>query len=291
MKTHRYILEKYKNRNSRFNCPHCGSKKTFTRYIDIETGQYINEKVGRCNREQKCGYHYTPKQYFSENETEEINYFINVIDKPEPPISYLNNSLINADYKNNNLYRFLVNRFNTDKVNRVMQLYKIGSSYKWHNSTIFYQFDKFNKCRTGKIMKYDINTGKRIKKPYNHISWIHTDINNFNLKQCLFGEHLIKISDNTPIGIVESEKTALIMTIVQPEIIWLATGGISNLSKNKVTGLGYRKVVLFPDSGCADKWRSKVKEVNNIFVSNNVEKYPVGYDLADIALSPFLTGL
>ena len=29
--------------------------------------QYISDKVGKCNRLDKCGYHYTPREYFSDN--------------------------------------------------------------------------------------------------------------------------------------------------------------------------------------------------------------------------------
>ena len=28
---------------------------------------YINDKVGKCNRLDKCGYHYTPRMYFEDN--------------------------------------------------------------------------------------------------------------------------------------------------------------------------------------------------------------------------------
>ena len=42
-------------------------------------------------------------------------------------------------------------------------------------------------------MLYDEDTGKRVKKPYNHITWVHNpdkdlkekSITDFNLKQCL----------------------------------------------------------------------------------------------------------
>ncbi len=75
------------------------------------------------------------------------------------------------------------------------------------------------------------------------------------------------------------------MAIIQPDYIWFATGGLSNLSKDKVTGLGFRKIVLFPDSGCAEKWKEKVKELINIIVSDGLESYPKGYDLTDVAIS------
>ena len=68
MNDHRYILEPYKGMNTRYICPKCNHRnRTFTRYIDIETGEHIHSNVGRCNRENNCGYHYTPKQYFQDN--------------------------------------------------------------------------------------------------------------------------------------------------------------------------------------------------------------------------------
>ena len=68
MNTYRFILEKYRGRSTRYTCPQCGRKHTFTRYIDTENNnQYLSERVGKCNRLDKCGYHYTPKQYFADN--------------------------------------------------------------------------------------------------------------------------------------------------------------------------------------------------------------------------------
>ena len=68
MNTYRYQLERYRGRGTRYSCPQCGRKYCFTRYIDTENNnQYINEKVGKCNRLDKCGYHYTPREYFTDN--------------------------------------------------------------------------------------------------------------------------------------------------------------------------------------------------------------------------------
>ncbi len=65
---YRYQLERYRGRGTRYTCPQCGRKCTFTRYIDTENNnQYISDNVGKCNRLDKCGYHYTPKQYFTDN--------------------------------------------------------------------------------------------------------------------------------------------------------------------------------------------------------------------------------
>ena len=68
MNDYRYQLEKYRGRATRHVCPQCGRKHVFTRYIDTHNNNmYINDKVGKCNRLDKCGYHYTPRMYFEDN--------------------------------------------------------------------------------------------------------------------------------------------------------------------------------------------------------------------------------
>jgi hypothetical protein len=65
---YRYQLEKYRGRGTRHVCPQCHRKRAFTRYIDTHNNNiYISENVGKCNRIDKCGYHYTPKQYYTDN--------------------------------------------------------------------------------------------------------------------------------------------------------------------------------------------------------------------------------
>src|SRR4051794_20776422 len=48
---HRYILEKGSRKH---RCPDC-HRKTFVRYVDIQTRDYLPEQYGRCDREIKCG--------------------------------------------------------------------------------------------------------------------------------------------------------------------------------------------------------------------------------------------
>lgn len=65
MTTLRYTLEPYYGPKSRYNCPACNHRsKTFSRYIETETDEYLADDVGRCSREDNCGYHYKPRQYF-----------------------------------------------------------------------------------------------------------------------------------------------------------------------------------------------------------------------------------
>ena len=64
MSTHRFILEPYKGIATRHTCPECHKKRSFARYIDTEGKIEFPPYVGRCNHEQSCGYHFTPKDFF-----------------------------------------------------------------------------------------------------------------------------------------------------------------------------------------------------------------------------------
>lgn len=294
----KYTLEPYKGNKTRYICPNCNSKQSFTRYIDIETNNYIDDKVGRCNKEINCGYHKTPKNYFDENN---INIECKPFFKSEEQINlkpdYIDYSILFSSLKNyqsNNLITYLSTIFDTNTIIQLVKKYYIGTSNHWQGSTIFWQIDEVNKIRTGKIMLYNKHTGKRIKEPYNKLYWQHKKINNvdFKLKQTLFGMHLIKGSDK-PIAIVESEKTAIICSVYYPKYIWLATGGLNNLKVELLRILAGKNVVLFPDLGCYNKWFHKAKEFKqfcNIKVSNILELNATedeknkGLDLADYVL-------
>ncbi|MEI7676931.1 MAG: PG0870-related protein, partial [Bacteroidales bacterium] len=62
-----HYLQKYKGKSTRHTCPLCETNQSFTLYLNGDTHEPIHRTVGICNRETKCGYHYTPKQYFMDN--------------------------------------------------------------------------------------------------------------------------------------------------------------------------------------------------------------------------------
>jgi hypothetical protein len=154
--------------------------------------------------------------------------------------------------------------------------YFIGTSKHWNGATVFWQIDKNGKIRTGKIMLYNSETGRRVKEPFNQISWVHTAVklSDYKLKQCFFGEHLLK-DNNMPVAIVESEKTAIIASVYLPQFIWLAAGGSEGLSEEKFRVLQGHNVVLYPDLNCFDKWEKKAYElshIDRISISDLLEK-------------------
>ena len=290
MNSYRYTLEKYKGKNTRYICPNC-NQKTFVRYIDTETNRHISPQVGRCNRISNCSYHYTPKEYFQDNNIDTpapINR--NIVIPQQKPVSYIpletfKESL--GSHEPNNFVKYLISLFGVEITTKLVSDYFIVPSNYWPGATIFWQIDTKGKIRTGKIMLYDASMGKRIKKPCNYISWVHAALKmtDFNLKQCFFGEHLLQ--DRTkPVAIVESEKTAIISSVYFPRLIWLAAGSLEGLNNEKCRVLAGRKVVLFPDLNGFAKWTDKANEFN-FNVSDLLEQNATeierlqGLDLAD----------
>jgi len=140
-------------------------------------------------------------------------------------------------------------------------------------------------------MSYNTETGKRTKnndgKP--KINWVHSALKktNYNLKQCLFGLHLL--NDNVKqVAIVESEKTALIMSLNYPKYTWMSTGSMSNFKLDYLEPLKNTNIIAYPDKGCYEKWSKTAKTLNengyNITVSKIIEKIEckMGCDLADV---------
>jgi hypothetical protein len=288
--------------NTRYRCPasNCGKGKTFSLYIDTETGEHIHPTVGRCNRESNCGYHYTPKQYFQDTKTlQPTNYTYQyktvapVPPKPKP-VSFIPVEVFNASLKaqeTSHFVQFITNLFGIDIASQLVKNYCIGTSKHWNGSTVFWQIDTQGKIRTGKIMLYSPTTGKRAKEPYDHIYWAHKALKQpeFELKQCLFGEHLL--ADTTkPVAIVESEKTAIISSVYLPQFIWVAVGSLTNLNADKCAILKGRNIILYPDLNGFEKWNSKAKELSNFAtfeISNYLETIATeaerkqGLDIAD----------
>jgi len=69
----------------------------------------------------------------------------------------------------------------------------------------------------------------------------------------LFGLHQIKAYPNdNPVCIVESEKTAILMTAILPGYTWLASGGLHNQHSEKCMVLKKHENLLYQDLGCRD---------------------------------------
>jgi hypothetical protein len=237
-------------------------------------------------------------KYFS---TDEIG-FVNVVTTKEHPpeavLSFHSLELLDEMYfekpQDDNLTAFLKTKFSKEDIFKAMQDYFItGTNHFWSKATVLWQIDDKEKIHACKIMLYNRHTGKRIKKPYNRINWLHNAIKepNFNLNQCLFGLHRVNEDYQKTIAIVESEKTAIIISLFIPDYIWLATGSKQNLKFELLKPIKNRNIVLFPDKGEYSNWLQKANEFNGlgfkISVSELIENqdFENGFDLADYYLS------
>lgn len=300
---YKYRLEKYNGRQSRFICPRCKDKeKTFTKYINTHTNQYISDEVGKCSREIKCGYHCSPSQYFSQSGLASVGYDSRKPWKRESKVRHSSFSVISSKVFTDSLVKgkanyfldFLIERFGEENVNQAIDKYHIGTSKKWQGATVFWQVDFEGKVRTGKIMLYDVNTGKRVKNNGAKVSWVHSELGlkDFELRQCFFGEHLLT-DEKKVVAIVEAEKTAVVGSLFWSQFIWIATGGIQNFKLENCKHLSGRDVIVFPDLGGYEKWSQKMNSfstIANFKISDFLEKHATiaekekGLDLADYLL-------
>lgn len=265
----------------RYICPKCG-KKEFKVYVKTGTNIVVDsEKFGRCNRQNSCGYH----RYPDTNEDWTPPPF--VYTPPKEP-DFIPKELVEASFshfKENTFFMWLVKLFGQDIAMDLQSKYNIGTAK--NNGTIFFQQDSEGKFRTGKVMYYQSN-GKRNK---NRNSWyVHRAVKkNFELVQVFFGEHLIKENPDKPVALAESEKTAILMSVFEPEYTWLASGGANMLNSYRLLRLP-RLDLVCPDEGEFDNWRDRTKSFFNREMDGRVEKafregrVSKGADILDLIL-------
>lgn len=274
---YRYSLKKG---GKKLTCPSCGHKGEFVPYIDTTTNQVVDpERYGRCERINSCGYNEKPKLKEKPDIWKPIQKKV-VIEKP---IEFIPQSVVEAtfnEFRSNVFFMYLVKTFGREVAFELQAKYNIGTAT--HGGTIFWQQDNEMKFRTGKVMYYQPN-GKRDK---NRMSWfVHSKIRpDFNYRQCLFGLHLI---DGTkPVALCESEKTAILMSVYQPEFTWVACGGSEMLNVQRISELK-RLDKVFPDNGQFEKWEQRTKMFNRQMdvsvdraVANGI--LPAGSDILDL---------
>lgn len=284
----RYILDPSSHK---IICPNC-EKKTFVGIIDQETGEFLTD-FGRCDREIKCGYRHFPSA---------IKFFpleIKSIQENKEPSFHETRLVKDSMKETNSLLKYFAMLFGEFNACKVAKDYFIGTAAEFFDGTIFWQINDQNMICGGKIICYN-NNGKRT----NNINWVHAILRaknsefQFNLQQCLFGLHLIQNDKLSTIAIVESEKTACIMSVIFPQFIWMACGAKNEFKMQKLLPVKQRKIIAYPDceiqkngSTTYDEWKQKAEIFNkagfNITVSNllevqaTIEQKIKGIDLAD----------
>jgi hypothetical protein len=277
---YKYELQKG---NKHIICPSCG-KKTFKCYVDINTGERVNPtKYGRCERISSCRYLKYPENGANMNDWVAPVYVPEFVQPDFIPKEIIEASF--NKFRENTFFMWLVKLFGQDVALDLQSKYNIGTAK--NNGTIFFQQDSEGNFRTGKVMYYQ-SSGKRNK---NRNSWyVHNEVKeDFELVQVFFGEHLIKENPDNPVALVESEKTAILMSVFEPEYTWLASGGANMLNSYRLLRLP-RLDLVSPDEGEFENWSDRTKSFFNRQMDGRVEKafredkISKGADILDLIL-------
>ena len=125
---------------------------------------------------------------------------------------------------------------------------------------IFWQMDQEGRIHDGKVMYYRSDCHRDKDR---HPTWVSSLIRRrdpfpnarHETSHCLFGLHLLVEGgrwrvegEYSAVAVVEAEKTAVIMSELCPQYIWLAAGGLWALQPDLFRPLQGRKVILFPDT-------------------------------------------
>jgi len=291
-KQYKYDLEKG---SKKYICPQCG-RKSFTRYIDTDTGSHISEDVGRCDHETSCKYHNPPtgnKQVSTHAQ----------VSKKTPvniPPGILADTL-SSNEKNSFLHN---SPFKAEKIKQAARLYKIGM----HKGYATFPFiNAKGDCRAIQMKKFG-KSNHTTKTGFIHAfnkdaSWYKEYDEQDSLKvSCLFGEHLLKQYPDKIIGLVEAPKTAIYCTAYfgmpsESDYLWLAVFNKSGYKDYRVNVLQGRDIVVYPDAtidgSTFNEWKAKNDEFNlqikdAVFYTNDILEKAItpgqkakGFDLAD----------
>lgn len=235
---------KFEKGSKKHRCPDC-QKKTFVRYMDTHTGNYLPDQYGRCDRESNCSYHLNPyrdgyakasweSEKGEKSETLKTTYFLKPKHKraiPKAETVFIPFEVFNQTrrgYEQNTFIQNLLYRvpfpFDVKDIERVISLYNLGTvcnGYRAEGITFPFidkggnvraiqvkQFDQTNHT-TGTDFIHSIIEKRHIQKNTQLPEWLEAYIKQDKRVSCLFGEHLLGKYNLNPIALVEAPKTAI----------------------------------------------------------------------------------
>lgn len=321
MANYKFELQRWHERNKQQACPACHrGNGCFKEYVWVDTRQpvdNVNHTCGKCDHENTCGYHMTPAEFLKDNPDGRRS-DVAVPEQRQMKRIEMSRDQVAATmtaYETNVFVKWLYSLPWNDEqykcIDKVLFLYCVGTAR--NGGTIYWQVDEHGIIRGGKIMQYKAD-GHRDKK---YITWAHSKLkpcpngprvckscynrsqcaypeDEYQLVQCLFGQHLLCNADNdTTIHLVESEKAAIIMAIVDEGFgrgnLWMACGGLKNLNAAKIQPLGRHKVIIYPDTNGVGEWGKKMSECTNVTIATEwmklvTDEDPPGAGIDDIIL-------
>lgn len=183
--------------------------------------------------------------------------------------------------------------FSEEELLLVIDLYRLGSvDHRW---VVYPYIDIENRLRKMKIIRYYVDGHRAQSK--SGVSSLHALLKEeailpaqWKEYNCIFGEHLLAISPDKSVVVVESEKTAIVCSMLMPTYIWLATGGCDRFNYLEAIKehLNARTTYILPDKGQYNNWCKAARKYKiKGKVLDCIEKMDVepNTDIADLLLS------
>ena len=126
--------------------------------------------------------------------------------------------------------------FTEEQMHRAAERFLLGRSKS--GKAIYWMIDELGRCLDARIGDSWFSAMLKVRYPF-AAPYLQT-------AHCLFGLHQISRHEQMPVGIVESERSAVILSEVQPQLLWLAYSYASNCTVDRFEPLQGRKVTFFP---------------------------------------------
>lgn len=170
--------------------------------------------------------------------------------------------------------------------------YRLGRSKD--DAVIYWQIDKLGQIHDGKLMWYGPDCHRLKNRNATWVMYLMKEYlkipqDTFQSTHVFFGTHLLRAQyglNRQTVCVVEAEKSAVILSELYPQYIWLAAGGLFELQLQKFYALMSYKVVLLPDTDPEHKaymlWYETAQKVsksflwprnNPIYVSDFLERH------------------
>ena len=181
-----------------------------------------------------------------------------------------------------------------EQMQQAAQRYRLGCSRD--GGVIFWQIDTLGHEYDGKIMYYRPDCHRDHQR---HPQWVSNLLKRQFVQRfpemaawmpetnhCLFGTHLVMEDvrglraegssqtssfrlHTSAVAVVEAEKTAVILSAHYPQYLWLAAGGLTELTAQKLFPLRHHRIVLFPDTDTDQtaytRWYAIAQEARRLY--------------------------
>lgn len=316
-----YSFKRY-TPGSKTECPECHKKKCFSLYVVKDTGEEIDPRCGRCDHEQSCGYHLPPREFFRLHPSHPARRYSRGNDGSHPwndtcthtariarSIQYTEPTVVDFgtltqwDARQTvesalecDFAQGLRNYFDMETIAEAISRYHI-QSVSYYRNTAFPCINAEGKVTDVMTLAYgsDLHRTGNVYHYYGSKDRIAqlkaTHPGGYKYNPCYFGEHLLPLHPDRNVALVESQKSAVVCSMLLPGMVWLATCGSSNFTASKSLALKDRRVFVYPDKGMAEKWGKTVRELQsggyNIHLRTIMEeepKYDTNSDICDVLL-------